>query len=53
MKKSKINIVYHNPNTDEETAKYITDIFIEASRIKFESMLECCATKQILDEEVN
>jgi hypothetical protein len=32
-------IRYHNPNTHEETLKYIAKIFIEASRVKFENIL--------------
>jgi hypothetical protein len=30
---------YHNPNTDDETLKYISELFINASRVKFENIL--------------
>jgi len=36
----KLNIRYHNPNTNDETLKYITRIFIEASKVKFENILQ-------------
>ncbi|MCL2253229.1 MAG: hypothetical protein FWC09_02190 [Lachnospiraceae bacterium] len=39
MNKTKLNIRYHNPNTEEETRKYIANIFIQASKIKFENIL--------------
>ncbi|MCL2853718.1 MAG: hypothetical protein FWE20_11950 [Defluviitaleaceae bacterium] len=35
----KLNILYHNPNTDDETLKYIAAIFIEAGRVKLENIL--------------
>jgi len=44
-RKAKLNIRYHNPNTDEETLKYASKIFIEASRIKFENILREIAMK--------
>lgn len=31
MKKTKLNIVFHNPNTDEDTIKYLTQVFAEVS----------------------
>ena len=46
MKKTNLDIEFHNPNTDEETAKHIAGIFIEASRTKFENLLEACAAEQ-------
>jgi len=39
VNKAKLNIRYHNPNTDEDTLKYISQVFIEASRVKFENIL--------------
>jgi hypothetical protein len=39
-KKSKITFRYHNPNTDDEAQKYITKILIEASKVKFENILQ-------------
>ena len=36
----KLNIRYHNPNTKDETLKYITNIFIAASKVKLESVLQ-------------
>jgi len=38
-----LTIRYHNPNTDEETLKYIARIFIEASRVKFEDIMRDAA----------
>jgi len=47
----KLNIRYHNPNTDSETLKYISQIFIEASRVKFENILQEMAIKDDSGEE--
>jgi hypothetical protein len=49
LKRAKIDIVFRNPNTDEETAKYITAIFIEASRVKFENILKDRAAEQKIE----
>jgi hypothetical protein len=38
--KKKLNFRYHNPNTDEETLKFLTKVFAEASRVKFENVLQ-------------
>jgi len=43
--KQQLIIRYHNPNTDEETLKYITKIFIEASKLTFENILQETAMK--------
>ena len=43
MNKNKLIIRYHNPNTDEETLKYIAKLFTEAGRVKFEKMLRKAA----------
>jgi len=45
-KKQQLIICYHNPNTDEETLKYITKIFIEASRVAFENIVQETAIKE-------
>ena len=37
--KNKVTFRYHNPNTDDETLKHLTQIFVEASRVKFENIL--------------
>lgn len=31
MEKTKLNIVFHNPNTDEDTIKYLAQVFAEVS----------------------
>jgi len=43
--KNKLNIRFHNLNTDEETLKHIAKIFIDASRVKFENILQETALK--------
>ena len=40
MKKTKLNIRIHNPNTEEETVQYITQIFIEVGVRKLEKEVE-------------
>jgi len=35
----KVNFRYHNPNTDDETLKILTKLFVEASRVKFENVI--------------
>lgn len=52
MNKAKLKIRYHNPNTEEETRKYITNIFIEASKIKFENILRESSTEKSAEEIV-
>ena len=37
--KKKVTFRYHNPNTDEETLKYIVKIFTEANKEKFEQAI--------------
>ena len=39
MSKKKLSIRFHNPNTEDETHRYIAQIFLEASRVKFENIL--------------
>lgn len=48
---TKLNIRYHNPNTDSETIKYISQIFIEASRAKFQNILQETAAKHNADTD--
>jgi len=38
-----VNFRYHNPNTDDETLKILTRLFVEASRVKFEDILRATA----------
>jgi hypothetical protein len=45
MDKPKLNIRFHNPNSDEDTLKYISQVFTEASKVKFENILCETATK--------
>jgi len=35
----KVNFRYHNPNTNDETLKIVTKLFVEASRVKFENVI--------------
>jgi len=44
--KPKINFRYHNPNTDEDTLKFVTKLFVQASRVKFESVLQNIAAQE-------
>jgi len=52
VNKAKLNIRYHNPNTNDETLKHISQILIEASRVKFEHILQENAAKHS-DETVD
>ena len=36
MKKTKLNIRFHNPNTEEETVQYIAKIFVAVQRLEKE-----------------
>ena len=40
MDKKKLNIRFHNPNSAEKTLKYMTKIFTDASRGRFERILK-------------
>lgn len=40
MAKSKLNYRFHNPNTPEETVKYISKIFMDVCRNKFEQRIK-------------
>jgi len=44
--KVKVNFRYHNPNTDDETLKTLTRLFVEASRVKFENILQETVTDE-------
>jgi len=48
--KPKLNIEFHNPNTDEIAAKFIAKIFIKVSQEKFEKILKAHTEKIILRE---
>ena len=50
MRNEKLMIRYHNPNTDEETLKLITKIFVEASRVKFETILRETAAESNIND---
>lgn len=50
MKKRKLNYRFHNPNTVEVTAKYITKAFIEANTPKVEQAIQHYANNQIRQE---
>lgn len=57
MKRTKLNIRIHNPNTEEETIRYITNIFVEVGVRKLEKEVEkavketdCCGDR-ILHEK--
>lgn len=39
MGESKLNFIFHNPNTEDETLKYITNIFTEIGKDIFESKI--------------
>ena len=47
----KITFRYHNPNTDDETLKHISKIFVEVSRVKFESILQEVAAPTNANED--
>lgn len=40
MKKNKLNISFHNPNTNEETVKYISTLFAEVAVVKVKKAQE-------------
>lgn len=40
MKKSKLHFRFHNPNSAEVTADYITKLFVEVDLAKLESALQ-------------
>lgn len=44
--KPKVNFRYHNPNTEEETLKFVTKLFIEASKVKFENVMRITALQE-------
>lgn len=39
MTKTKLNFRFHNPNTAEETAEYIAQIFLIVNQVKLENIL--------------
>lgn len=39
MSKTKLNFRFHNPNSVEETAEYITKLFIEVNQAKVERVI--------------
>ena len=51
MKKHKLNIRYHNPNGEVELAEHLTKIFVEASKIKFEKILQDSSNSDYLQKQ--
>lgn len=51
MKKTKLNYTFHNPNTEEETIKYISKVFTDVSKNKFERVLREIAEQEIITPE--
>ena len=45
----KVYFRYHNPNTDDETLKILTKLFVEASRVKFENVIRKTAAQKDAD----
>lgn len=43
MKKRKLNYIFHNPNTPEETADYLLKLFIEVNKPKVEAAIRKAA----------
>jgi len=39
LQKRKLNVRFHNPNSTENTLKYIGQIFVHAGKARFESVL--------------
>lgn len=48
LTKTKLNYRFYNPNTEEDTIKYITKIFTEVSKTKFEKAIQKNAQNQIV-----
>lgn len=44
--RQKLVFRFHNPNTEQETTQYISKIFLEASRVKWEERLAEYCHKQ-------
>lgn len=53
MTKRKLDIRFHNPNTDIETANYIARIFLEASKVKFENVLKSTFIESVEAKDEN
>lgn len=51
MARPKLNIRFHDPNPMTESADRIAQIFIQASHLKFEKLLEAYAAGVASDEE--
>lgn len=51
MARPKLNYRFHNPNTPEETVKYISKVFMEVCQNKLEQKLAEIAEQQILTVE--
>ena len=46
MKKTKLNIRFHNPNTEEETIQYIAKIFVAVGVQRLEKEVESTIKKK-------
>lgn len=53
MKKTKLNIRFHNPNTEEETIQYIAKIFVEIGVQRLEKEIENTVKKKKYKEIEN
>lgn len=51
MEKPKLNYRFHNPNTQDETIKYISKIFMDVCQNKLEQKLKEIAEQQTLTVE--
>ena len=50
MKKTKLNIRFHNPNTAEETVQYIAKIFVAVGVQRLEKEVESAIQKKEYEE---
>ena len=50
MKKTKLNIRFHNPNTEEETVQYIAKIFVAEGVQRLEKEVESAIQKKEYEE---
>lgn len=46
MKKTKLNIRFHNPNTEEETTQYIAKVFVEVGVQRLKKEIESAVKKK-------
>lgn len=52
LKKTKLNFRFHNPNTEEDTRRYIIKLFLESGQNKLDEVLKQESAYHLEDDKI-